>query len=161
MPNGPSPTIGADTSSEKPPECPPGARPSEALPVAAQPFVFTSNDPFATRFAGAPDTSTLSDAVPLRPCESVTSTFTTQCPAPNVWLAVGAPCGPTRVPSPKSNAYDTTPALWPLEPEASARTASGAEPERGLTSSFVVGAWFAGGAETVAATVTVAEAVAP
>src|SRR5438874_2433246 len=49
---------------------------------------------------------TTADAVPVAPLSSVTVSRTVQVPAANVWVAVAAVCGPTTVPSPKSNRYD-------------------------------------------------------
>ena len=74
-----------------------------------------------------------------------------------MWIAVGSACGPTAVPSPKSNRYDAIDPLGSEEPAALATTASGASPVDGVTTNFATGGRFK--CDTV--TTTDAEPVAP
>ena len=74
-----------------------------------------------------------------------------------MWVAVELDCGPTTVPSPKSNRYDVMLPSGSEDAEASAVTASGAVPEDGVTVSRATGGWLA----AVAVTTAEAEPVAP
>src|SRR6266542_2235383 len=103
----------------------------------------------------AGDTVTVAEAVAIAPPLSVTVTLAVQVPAAYVWVAVAPGCGPTTVPSPKSNRYDAMLPSGSDDAEASAVTASGAVPDDGVTVSLATGGWFAAGD-----TVTVADAVA-
>src|SRR6185503_20579405 len=57
---------------------------------------------------GVDDTVTLAEAVAVAPWLSVTVTLAVHDPAAYVWFATEEDCGPTLVPSPNSNRYDTT-----------------------------------------------------
>src|SRR5260221_518157 len=101
---------------------------------------------------------TVAAAEPVAPRLSVTMTRTVQVPAANVCVAVAPACGPTTVPSPKSNRYEAMVPSASDEADAFAVTLSGAGPLEGETVSRATGAWFAG---VDAVTVASAEPVAP
>src|ERR1051326_8985214 len=102
---------------------------------------------------GGADTVTTAEAVPVAPWLSVSRTV--QVPAANVCVAVAPDCGPTTVPSPKSNLYEVIVPSASEEAEPFAVTASGAVPDEGVTVSRATGGWFA----VVPLAVTTAEAV--
>src|ERR1044072_188291 len=104
---------------------------------------------------GGADTVTTAEAVPVAPWLSVTVSRTVQVPAANVCVAVAPDCGPTTVPSPKSNLYEAIVPSASEEAEPLAVTVSGAVPEDGDTVSRATGGWFVVGADAV----TTAEAV--
>src|SRR6266545_1524729 len=106
----------------------------------------------------AGDTVTVAEAVAIAPPLSATVARAVQVPAAYVWVAVAPGCGPTTVPSPKSNRYDAIVPSGSLEPEASAVTVSGAVPDDGVTVSRATGGWLVG-VETV--TLALAVAIAP
>src|SRR5947208_3370750 len=99
---------------------------------------------------------TTADAVPVAPLSSVAVSRTVQVPAANVCVAVAPACGPTTVPSLKSNLYDAIVPSASDEVEASAVTASGAVPLEGVTVSRATGGWLGAVAVTTADAVPVA-----
>jgi hypothetical protein len=103
-----------------------------------------SNDGFATRFGPAPTAATVigRDAVLTPPASSVTTTVRVHAPAPLTWVATGSACGPTTVPSPKANRYDTIVPSGSLEPEAFAVTVRGSFPVEGVAVRTTTGSWF-------------------
>src|SRR5262245_52422015 len=81
-------------------------------------------------------------ALAVAPSLSVTITLTVCEPPENVCVALEPGCGPTIVPSPKSNRYETRLPSASDEADAFAVTASGAGPPEGLSESAAVGGWF-------------------
>src|ERR1051325_794556 len=106
-------------------------------------------------FVVGADAVTTAEAVPVAPWLSVTVSRPVQVPAANVCVAVAPACGPTTVPSPKSNLYEAIVPSASEEAEPLAVTVSGAVPEDGDTVSRATGGWFVVGADAV----TTAEAV--
>src|SRR6266849_3155692 len=112
-----------------------------AASAAPQPVVEASNDGFPTRLSPDPTlaTMTAAEAAPVPPRLSVTSTMAVQFPSAYVCVAVEDDCGPTIVPSPKSNRYEATLPSGSLDAEASAVTLSGALPVDGKITSDAAG----------------------
>src|SRR5205814_3401822 len=77
-------------------------------------------------------TGTVTVAGLAPPLWSMTETVAVQLPAAYVWVAAGPACGPTIVPSPKSNRNDAAVPSGPTEPKALAVTARGATPDAGV-----------------------------
>src|ERR1044072_1273565 len=100
---------------------------------------------------------TNAEAEPVAPWLSVTVSRTVHVPAANVCVAVAEACGPTTVPSPKSNLYEAIEPAAAEEAGALAATVSGAWPEQGATESRATGAWL----DAVTVTTAEAEPVAP
>src|ERR1043165_7570349 len=94
-------------------------------------------------------TVTTAEAEPVAPWLSVTVSRTVQVPAANVCVAVAEACGPTTVPSPKSNRYEAIEPSASEDAEPLAVTVSGAVPEDGETVSRATGGrWAAAGVAT-------------
>src|SRR5215211_1364019 len=125
---------------------------AEASAVTSSGATPDAGDTLSAAVGGVSGGSTATSRVALeeRPPVSVTVTVTVYVPgSAYVWLAVAVDCGSSTVPSPKSNVYVAMgQASVSVEPEASAVTSSGAEPEPGVTLSRADGGEF-GGAVTV------------
>ena len=78
-------------------------------------------------------------ALPVAPLSSVAVSEAVHLPAGYALLALGEAWGPTVVPSPKANRYDTIVPSGSLEPAAVAVTASGSLPVIGVTLRTAVG----------------------
>src|ERR1041384_4093547 len=100
-------------------------------------------------------TVTTAESVRVAPWLSGTVSRTVQVPAANVCVAVAEACGPTTVPSPKSNLYEAIVPSASDDADPLAVTASGAVPDEGDTVSRATGGWVVVGADAV----TTAEAV--
>src|ERR1043166_2747373 len=100
-------------------------------------------------FVVGADAVTTAEAVPVAPWLSVTVSRAVHVPAANVCVAVAPACGPTTVPSPKSNLYEAIDPSASEDAEPLAVTVSGAVPEDGDTVSRATGGWFVVGADAV------------